>query len=169
MAAAIEPPTMPKQPIRPYSRSMTFIDAAAAAVGAGRAAEQLGGECGRIDAERERRTVPAVGRGDLVAGPQRGAHADGDGLLALVEVRRALDLVAHEEAEDGVLEEADPQHRQVQAPRGCSRGRGSGRLAHDDLRVRRDGDVLSRRRRRSARGGRRWPPRRALPAGRGWW
>ena len=54
------PPTIPKQPIRPCSRSIDVHRAGAAAADAGRAAEQLVEQRLRLDAERER--VP-VARG----------------------------------------------------------------------------------------------------------
>ena len=52
----------------------------------------------RVDAERERRTVPAIRGGYGIAGLEGGADANGDRLLPLTEVSRSLDLVGEEEA-----------------------------------------------------------------------
>ena len=88
--------------------------AAPAAVGAGLAPEELGEQRRLVDAERERRAVTAVRRGHGVARLEHVADADRDRLLALVEVRRALDLVVEEEPVDGILEQPDAQHPLVE-------------------------------------------------------
>ena len=68
----------------------------------------------RIDAERQRVPVAAVGRGDAVAILEDARDADRNGLLARVEVRRPVDLAAEEERLDQILEAADQDHRPVE-------------------------------------------------------
>jgi len=58
--------------------------------------------------------VSAVRGGDGIAGLEGGADSDRDRLLPLTEVRRSLNLVGEEEAQNGILEEPDPQHRDVE-------------------------------------------------------
>jgi hypothetical protein len=95
--------------------------AGAAAADAGRAAEQLVEQALRIDADRERVPVPAVGPGHAVLGLQHRADPDGAGLLARVEVRRSVHLTSLEERLDRVLEAADQQHAAVQLERQLGR------------------------------------------------
>ena len=57
--------------------------------------------------------VPAVGAGDAVVLAEHARDADGDRLLAAVEVRGAVHLAAQEQRLDRLLEAADPQHRAV--------------------------------------------------------
>ena len=97
VAAAMLPPTIPKQPTSPCSRSTTFIEPGAAAADAGRAAEHLGRERLGIGALGQRVAVAAVGAGDVVAGSSADADADRDRLLAGAQVRRAVDLALQEE------------------------------------------------------------------------
>ena len=56
------PPTIPNEPISRSAGEFTFIEPARDPVDAGRAAEHLVEQLLRVDAERERVTVPAVRR-----------------------------------------------------------------------------------------------------------
>ena len=57
--------------------------------------------------------MAAVGAGHVVIGLERHADADGDRLLPGVQVRRAVDLAAQEQAMHRCLELADQQHPRV--------------------------------------------------------
>ena len=87
---------------------------ASAAVRPGLAAQERRHQRSGVDSERERGTVSAVRGGDGIAGLEGGADSDRDRLLPLTEVRRSLNLVGEEEAQNGILEEPDPQHRDVE-------------------------------------------------------
>ena len=114
MAAAIDPPTMPKHPSRPCSTSITFIEPAAPTADAAGATQQLREQGRGVGSERECGTMPPVGRRDGVARLEHRAHADRDRLLALVEVRGSRHLLALEEPLDLILEDTDPEHRGVE-------------------------------------------------------
>jgi hypothetical protein len=84
--------------------------AAAPAGAAGRLSVHLG-ECRlHAHAARERMAVLAVGRDDPVALRERRHHADGDRLLAVVEVKKSADLLLRVELGAFRLEAADAQH-----------------------------------------------------------
>ena len=85
-----------------------------AAVDPRRPAEHLVEQLLRVDAERERVPVAPVGGGDAVLFAEDAGEADGDRLLARVEMRRPVDLAAEEERLDEVLEAADEPHPPVQ-------------------------------------------------------
>ena len=114
VAAAMLPPTMPKQPISAVVEIDHVHRAGAAAVDAGRAAEQLGEQRLRARARGRAVAVAAVGAGDAIAGSERAREADRDRLLPGVEVRRAVDLAAQEERLDEVLDAADHAHPPVE-------------------------------------------------------
>ncbi len=88
------PPTIPKLADQPVRRRGHVHRAGEAAVDARRAAEHLVEQRLRVDAERERVPVAAVGRRDAVAVLEHAREADRDRLLARVEVRRPVDLAA---------------------------------------------------------------------------
>ena len=79
----------------------------------GAAAHQLGEGRLRLHPQCQRLTVPAIGVRLDVARPHGGDGTHGDRLLALTEVRGALDLAGHEEFLDLLLEESDAEHRPV--------------------------------------------------------
>src|SRR5207302_5830699 len=64
----------------------------------------------RVGALRDAVAVSAMGRGDRVVAAQRRADADGDGLLADVQVCQARHLRREVELIRLRLEGADPQH-----------------------------------------------------------
>ena len=68
----------------------------------------------RIEAERERVTVTAVGPGHAVGRIEDAGHTNGDRFLARVEMRRAMHLTLQEQGIDEVLELADEHHPPVQ-------------------------------------------------------
>ena len=111
--------------------------AAAAAVRAGLPTQELGQERRLVDAEGERCAVTAVRGGNGVARDEHVADADRHRLLALVEMRRPLDLVGEEEPVDRILEQPDAQHPLVERFE-LSRGRLCGSLLgrHGQRRIR---------------------------------
>ena len=88
--------------------------------------------------------MAAVSRGDGVVALERAAHPDGDCLLTLVEVDRALDLVREEQPLGGVLEHADANHRLVAALE-LGLGEGGAGLGRHGQDAQRDGSVLDSR------------------------
>ena len=58
--------------------------------------------------------MPPVRAGDAVPLAEHAREPDGDGLLPGVQVRRAVDLTAEEEALDAILEAPDEQHPAVE-------------------------------------------------------
>ena len=116
VAAAIEPPTIPKQPISPFSRSTTFIEPARPPqTPVARPSISATSASGSVPAARRGR---GRGRCRRPSRPRRApADADRDGLLAGVEVRRAVDLALEEEPVDLVLEVPDHQHPAVAVER----------------------------------------------------
>ena len=95
--------------------------ALALAIAGGLAAE-LGEHVFQLAAARDAVAVAAVGAGDDVVRPDRRARADRDGLLAGVNVGRALQDVAPQELEDLLLERADHHHAtEVRLPLGSLR------------------------------------------------
>ena len=101
--------------------------AGAAAADARLAPEQLVEQRLRLDAERERVAVAAVGAGDAVLLLEHRADPGGHGLLTRVEVRGAVDVALLEERLDAVLEAADQQHAPVERERLLAVGRRGGR------------------------------------------
>ena len=114
MAAAIDPPTIPKHPISPCCEVDHVHRARAPAAHAGLAAEQLGHQRLGVDAQGQRVAVPAVGPGHPVSVGEHAAHADRARLLAGVQVRRAVDLALLKQRLDRVLEAADERHALVE-------------------------------------------------------
>ena len=81
----------------------------------GRTTEHLVEQPLRVDAERERVPVAAVGRGDAIAILEDARDSDRNRLLPGIEVRRPVDLAAKEERLDQILEAPDQDHRPVEA------------------------------------------------------
>ena len=84
----------PERADEPVVRRVDVHRAGPTPVHAGGAAEHLVEQALRVDAERERMAVAAVGRTDAIAILEHARHADGDRLLARVEMRHAVDLAA---------------------------------------------------------------------------
>ena len=84
--------------------------AAEAPRAAGDLAEELGHGGARAHPARERHAVIAVGREQVVVGPERGGGADRDRLLPDVEVEEAADLALRVGARRLFLEAADGGH-----------------------------------------------------------
>ena len=99
--------------------------AGASTAKAGLPSQQLCEQARRIGAACEEDAVAAVGCRDRVLGLERRADADRNGLLALVEVNRPLDLVREEEPLREVFEDPDLDHRLVAALE-FGLGKGSG-------------------------------------------
>src|SRR6266536_1936945 len=103
--------------------------AALAAAVAGLLAEQLREHPPHVGALGEAVPVASVRRGDPVLATKRGADADGDRLLADVEMREAGHLRAAVELVRLLLEQADERHtavhreRELRADLGARRGR----------------------------------------------
>ena len=91
--------------------------AAAAAAAALLLAVHLRHQAVRRDAARQRVAVLAIRRDDGVLRRQRLHHADGDRLLADVEVQEAADLAGAVELRALLLEAADAQHLVQQVER----------------------------------------------------
>ncbi len=77
------------------------------------AAHQLGHHAARVAALGDGVAVTAMGAGDVVAGSQRGAGADRDGLGTDVGVRQAVDEVLLPELLDDRVELADEAHAPI--------------------------------------------------------
>ena len=104
VAAAMLPPTIPKQPISAVVGVDDVHRAGTAAVDARRTPEQLGEERLRLGARaraRDRGRGRCTRRGRR---PQRAREADRDRLLTRVEMRRAVHLAAEEERLDEILD-----------------------------------------------------------------
>ena len=87
------------------------VHGSALAVGAaGAAAHELGEDLNKGTAAAEVRAVVAVGGDDAVFLCDGGVHADGDGLLAVVEVAEAADELGLVEAVGGDLHAAHDGH-----------------------------------------------------------
>src|SRR5205814_9440101 len=80
----------------------------------GGAAEQLVEQPLRLNTERQRVTVAAIGTRRPVLRLEHRADAGGHRLLPRVEVRCAVHLPLQEERLDGVLEAADQEHPPVE-------------------------------------------------------
>jgi hypothetical protein len=87
--------------------------ACAAAVYTRCAAEHLVEEGLRVDAQRERVTVAAVGGRHPVALLEQACNAGRHRLLPRIQMRRAVDLALQEERLHKVLEAADEEHLTV--------------------------------------------------------
>ena len=98
-------------------QSMLEVDhvhrAGAPAAHAGGAAEHLGDQRLGVGALGQRVAVTAIRAGDPVVVVERHADADGDGLLAGVEMGRPVDLTAEKQAVHGSLELPDQEHPPV--------------------------------------------------------
>src|SRR5438034_8328848 len=68
------------------------------------ASEQLVEQALRVEAKRERVTMPAVGSRHPVCRVENAGHADSDGLLTRVEMRRPVDLALEDTAVTHLLE-----------------------------------------------------------------
>ena len=106
-------PTMALAPRLPVRVSDVHRAALAAAV-AGGLAEELGEHAVDGRALGQAVAVPAVGAGDVVVPAQGFADADGDGLLADVQVRQPGHFRRDVQLVDLLFEEADLQHLLVQ-------------------------------------------------------
>ncbi len=95
---------------QPHRRGAQVHRPAAATEAAHRAAGDLAEHLVRRQPERQGVTVPAVRARDAVARSEHGCDADGDRLLALARVRRAVDQPLGEQLLGAVLEAADLEH-----------------------------------------------------------
>ena len=120
-------PTIALAPMLPLLKSMRCIDPPTPPEPPARAAHQLGERGLGRHAQGERLAVAAVGVGLDVARLHRRDGADRDRLLALAQVGRALDLPAHEQLLDLLLEQPDADHRAVPLE---AVGRGRVRVGH---------------------------------------
>ena len=104
----------PERSDEPVTRRVDVHRTGPSAVDAGRATEHLVEKPLRVDAERERMPVAAVGRGDAIAILEDARNPDRDRLLPGIEMRRPVDLAAEEERLDQILESADQDHRSIE-------------------------------------------------------
>ena len=103
----------PDQPVGPQQAGLGVIQvhaAATAAVASRRSAGQLGQRLLGRQALGQRMAVAAMGAGDGILPPQVGAHPDGRGFLAHVEVNEAGNLPGPVEALHPQFEPSDQHH-----------------------------------------------------------
>ena len=108
-------PTIALAPMLPFEVSMRCIDPPTPFEPAGRATHQLRERDLGLHAQRERLAVTAVRVRLDVARLHGRDRPDRDRLLALAQVRRALDQTGHEELLDLLLEDPDLEHLAVPA------------------------------------------------------
>ena len=114
VAAAMLPPTIPKQPTRPCSRSITFIEPARPPQTPVARPSISAASASGLGALRERVAVAAVGaRHPVVLGSSAQQTPTGTASCPDGEVGRAVDVALEEEPVHLALEEPDREHPAV--------------------------------------------------------